>query len=77
MKTEIEIHESQKRAILKHLQEGNTLTSLAARRQFGSCYLPARIADIKKKDGIDIAFKWIQVKTRYGIKRVKEYSIAS
>lgn len=75
MKNEIEIHESQNRAILRHLQGGNTLTSLSARREFGTCYLPARIADIKKMGLVDVSYKWIKVKTRYGYKRVKEYSI--
>ena len=71
MKNEFKIQESQKRAILNHMKEGGTITSLGARRQFGTCYLPARIADIKKMGVVEVKDKWIKARTRYGYKRVK------
>ncbi len=40
---------SQAKQILKHLQEGNTITPLEALNKFGCFRLGARIWDLKKK----------------------------
>jgi hypothetical protein len=69
------ITDSQDRAILTHLLDGGTITSLQARRKFGTVALNSRISTIRNKMQIPVADKWITVKTRYGYKRVKEYSI--
>ena len=77
MKNEIGIHQSQNKAILNHMKEGGTITNLQARRMFGTVALNSRISDLRNKMKIEVKDKWVTVRTRYGYKRVKEYSIAS
>jgi hypothetical protein len=69
------ITESQNKAILSHLQDGGTITSLAARRKFGSVALNSRISEIRNQMGVAVADEWVTVRTRYGYKRVKKYYI--
>jgi hypothetical protein len=69
------ITESQNRAILNHLQDGGTITSLGARRKFGTVALNSRISQIRNQMGVTVADEWVTVRTRYGDKRVKKYFI--
>lgn len=52
--TEEEPIESQNKAILKHLEAGNTITAIEALKMFGCFRLSARIFDLKEM-GHDIA----------------------
>ncbi|HEY5632024.1 MAG TPA: helix-turn-helix domain-containing protein [Nitrososphaeraceae archaeon] len=40
--------ETQSKAILAHLQQGNTITGIEALNEFGCFRLPSRIYDLKK-----------------------------
>lgn len=49
--------EAQKRQILRYLQEGNSLTGLAALTLCGCMRLPARVADLRA-DGWPVLDDW-------------------
>lgn len=51
---------NQEDAILKHLQQGNTLTPLDALRLFGCLRLGARIWDLRQK-GHNVEMKVVEV----------------
>jgi len=63
--------EAQSKAILAHLQQGNTLTCIEALNNFGCFRLPARILDLKKK-GHNIVSKMIKLPND---KRIARYSL--
>lgn len=75
MKHDQKITETQTKAILKHFENGGSLTSLNARRLYGTVALNSRVSDLRNKQGIEVKDEWISVKTRYGWKRVKKYFI--
>lgn len=58
--------ESQAKAVLEWMREGNTITSLEALRRFGIISFPRRILDIEKMTGIAPKRKRIQVTNRSG-----------
>ena len=63
-----------KYSILKHMKEGNTLTSRQAFIEMGTTCLNTQVSGACKKFELDIPRKWIEVTTRYGSKvRVKQY----
>ena len=58
--------ESQAKAVLAYLQEGNTITSLEALRRFGIISFPRRILDIEKMTGKAPNRRRITVQNRSG-----------
>lgn len=58
--------ESQAKAVLEYLQEGNTITSMEALRRFGIISFPRRILDIEKMTGKAPKRRRITVTNRYG-----------
>lgn len=62
---------NQEEAILKHLQQGNTLTPLEALRLFGCLRLGARIWDLRQK-GHNVEMKVVEVASG---KHVAEYRL--
>lgn len=65
---------TQNEALLKHLQEGNKITSREAYNDLGITQLGRCINDLEK-DGYVIKRRWKQVPTRHGdgTTKVKEY----
>lgn len=66
--------ESQKKAILNWLSEGNTITSLQALNMFGCMRLASRISDLRSS-GVPIAREMIEVNgkrvAKYWLQRVR------
>lgn len=58
---------TQTEAVLKHLENKKTITSIEAIRLYGATRLSGIIFNLKKK-GYDIVSKTIYVNTRYGRK---------
>ena len=58
--------DSQAKAVLAYMREGNTITSLEALRLFGIISFPRRILDIEKLTGIAPKRRRIQVTNRNG-----------
>ena len=63
---------TQEQTILSYLQEGNTLTSMAAFNLFGITKLAARVSDLRKK-GYPIQNDLVNVPTRYKPVKVANY----
>jgi len=63
--------ESQNERIKRHLQLGNTITSLDALRMFGCLRLSGRIYDLTHDHGLQIRSRMIEING----KRVAEYSL--
>ena len=60
--------------ILKHLRDGNLLTSREAFIKMGTTCLNTIVSESCKKFELEIPRKWIEVETRYGNKtKVKQY----
>lgn len=63
--------EAQSKAILAHLQQGNTITGIEALNDFGCFRLPARILDLKDQ-GHKIISEMIKLPNN---KRIARYSL--
>lgn len=66
---------SQNQEILDYFRKGRTLTSLQARKMFGTIALNSRVSDLRNKLGVQISDTWIKVRTRNGPTWVKRYYI--
>lgn len=58
--------ESQAKAVLAYMQDGNTITSLEALRLFGIISFPRRILDIEKLTGVAPKRRRVKVTNRSG-----------
>ncbi len=67
-------HESQKTQILNDLLLGVKLTGLDILKNYGCIKGSNRISELNK-EGHKIKRQMIQVKTRYGLKRIAQYSL--
>lgn len=67
------IIESQKTMILDHLLTGCKINPLEASKQYGCSKLSTRVGELQKEICRPINRRWIDVKTRFGDKRVMQY----
>ena len=68
---------SQRAAIRRHLEAGNSLTALQALNHFGCARLASRIDELRQA-GMNIETHWLQVQNRQGKRvRVAEYRLAA
>ncbi len=65
--------QSQNAEILSYLRQGRTITSLQARKMFGTIALNSRISQIRNNMKVEVKDVWVKVKTRKGETRVKKY----
>lgn len=67
---------SQRAAIRRHLEAGNSLTALQALNHFGCARLASRIDELRQA-GMNIETRWLRVQNRQGKwVRVAEYHLA-
>lgn len=67
---------SQRAAIRRHLEAGNSLTALQALNHFGCARLASRIDELRQA-GMNIETNWLWVENRNGKRvRVAEYRLA-
>ena len=67
---------SQRAAIRRHLEAGNSLTALQALNHFGCARLASRIDELRQA-GMNIETHWLWVENRHGKRvRVAEYRLA-
>ena len=67
---------SQRSAIRRHLEPGNSLTALQALNHFGCARLASRIDELRQA-GMGIETRWLRVQNRQGKwVRVAEYWLA-
>lgn len=69
------VKESQTKMIFDYLMCGCRLTGLEAIKLFGSIKLSNRISEIENFYGITVRRTPINIKTRFGSKRVMQYFI--
>lgn len=68
--------QTQRALIVRHLEQGNTLTSLQALNRFGCARMASRIDELRRA-GLNIVTTMIPVKNRDGKQvRVAEYRLA-
>lgn len=66
--------DTQNKMLFDHLMTGCPVTGLDALRWFGISSLPRRILDLTEQ-GLKIDREWVNVKTKFGKKRVLKYFI--
>ena len=62
---ETQKRETQKKRILRHLQDFGSITSLEAMQEYGIARLASRISELKKQ-GVAITSETVNGKNRYG-----------
>lgn len=67
-------HDSQKAQILNDLMLGMKLTGLDILKLYGCIKASNRISELRQ-EGHNIAGKMIEIKTKYGLKKVMQYRI--
>jgi hypothetical protein len=64
--------ESQNKMILNDLMTGCRITGLDALKNYGCIKFSNRISELRA-EGFNIEDTWLDIKTKYGKKRVKQY----
>jgi len=64
---------TQNEQVLKRLKKG-PLTPLQALQELGCTRLAARVYDLRR-DGVEVQDRWLEVPTRHGVVRVKQYRL--
>lgn len=67
--------DTQNKMLFDHLYTGSEITGLDALRWFGIGHLPRRIKDVEEGYKVRIDREWVNVKSRFGKKRVLKYFI--
>lgn len=64
--------DTQNKMLIAHLKKGGSVTGLDALKWFGISSLPRRILDLTER-GHHIDREWVNVRSRFGKKRVYRY----
>lgn len=67
--------DTQNKMLFDHLMTGSEITGLDALRWFGISCLPRRVMDVEEDYNVRIDREWMDIKTKFGKKRVLKYFI--